>query len=443
MGQAYFLRGYAYFTLARLFGPVPIVNMDPENLPRASAEDMYARIAADFMTAIDLMPNTQLVANIAVNRGRATKWAAEAFLARAFLFYTGYYGEDSMPLAPTEAGAQNGVITKAQVIEKLDDCIKNSGHNLIADFRNLWPYSNEYTKKDGYKYAVDNDLEWIGETGANIETVFALQCRANVTWGYEGGNRINLYFSPREQDEGGIFPFGKGWGFGTVNSRLWNAWSETDIRKRGSIADVNDTTNEMPGFVIGADRQQHETGYIQKKYIAVNVRDEDGSMLGIENANKYVNYSREMYGATVNADYQLNNTQDLVTMRFADVLLMAAELKGPGAGDADLQRVRTRVGLGEVQGGATLENIRQERRFELAFEGVRYYDLLRWGLDYAGQRLNEQNGVEITNAGEDVPGGMSVGNIVARLNETKGLMPIPGREINLSDNVLEQNPGWN
>ena len=44
------------------------------------------------------------------------------------------------------------------------------GNFSIAVFRNLWPYSNIYTKKD-YKYAQDNDLNWIGEDGANVETV--------------------------------------------------------------------------------------------------------------------------------------------------------------------------------------------------------------------------------------------------------------------------------
>jgi hypothetical protein len=78
--------------------------------------------------------------------------AAEALLARAFLFYTGYYNKTTM-----------GTVTKDEVVADLNDCIANSGHKLMPDFRNLWPYSNGYTKAD-YAYSKDNDLSWYGET---------------------------------------------------------------------------------------------------------------------------------------------------------------------------------------------------------------------------------------------------------------------------------------
>lgn len=419
LGQAHFLRAYSYFYLAKLFGSAPLVlSTKPVNLPRAEAPEMYGQIASDLTKAIELMPQTSRVSE----RGRTSRWAAEALLARVYLFYTGYYNQSSLPLAG------GGEITKKQVIDYLDDCITNSGYKLVSDFRNIWPYSNEFTKTDGYKFSVVNDLKWIKEDNVNDEILFAWQSSGRAAWGnLRQANRINLYFSIREQDEAGIFPFGRGWGFGTVNPTLWDTWPNTDRRKKGSIIDVADAVNEMPSYQWGADRQMDETGYWQKKYIAVNVKTSDG---------KYVNYSIKTVGESVNTDYQLNNTQDLNVIRFADVLLMAAELKE----DAGLlNQVRKRAGLDDV--AYSLENLRNERRWEFAFEGLRYYDLLRYGLDYAGAALDKKNGVSIKNANED--GHKDVGsNIASRVKATGGFMPIPQEEISLSNGVLKQTQGW-
>ncbi|ATL49273.1 RagB/SusD family nutrient uptake outer membrane protein [Chitinophaga caeni] len=414
-GQAYFLRAYSYFYLAKLFGTAPLVlSPDPENLPRASADELFGQIAADLKMAIEKMPNTPKVAE----RGRASKWAAEALMGRAYLFYSGYYKNETINLPG------GGTMGKTEVVNYLDDCITHSGYDLYPDFRNLWPYSNLLSKRDGYPYSIDNDLQWAGESGGNYETIFAFQNAAKVTWDNVGDcNRINLYFSPREQDEAGIFPYGKGWGFGPVNPQLWNNWPQNDPRKKGSIIDVTDADNEMPAYQWAADHQQHESGLWQKKYIAVNVKKDGG----------FVNYSKELYGEMVNDDYQINNTQDLVIIRFADVLLMAAELKKDAA---PLNLVRQRVGLGAV---AYSDNaLRNERRWELAFEGLRYFDLMRWGI--AAQALNNQNGVEIQNDG--VPTNLDLGDQVGRFNETGGFMPIPEAEIQLSSGVLKQTPGW-
>ncbi len=414
-GQAYFLRAYSYFYLARLFGTAPLtLSPDPVNIPRASADELFAQIGTDLKMAIEKMPSTPKVAE----RGRATKWAAQALLGRAYLFYTGYYKKDSMPLP------EGGSISKSEVVTNLDDCIANSGYDLYPDFRNLWPYSNALSKRDGYEFSVVNNLSWAGESGGNYETVFAFQSAARVTWDNVGDcNRINLYFSPREQGLEGLFPYGKGWGFGPVNPVLWDRWPQGDLRRKGSIIDVEDKKNEMPNYEWAADHQQHESGYWSKKYIAVNVK-KDGD---------YVNYSKEMYGDVVNDDYQINNTQDLVIFRFADILLMAAELKQDAA---PLNRVRERAGLAPVTYSETA--LQNERRWELAFEGLRYYDLLRWGI--AGEALDSQNGIEIMNDGAKVK--LNIGNQVARINETGGFMPIPEAEIQLSAGVLEQTPGW-
>ena len=414
-GQTRFLRAYFYFDLCRLFGTVPLItSTEPVNNPRAAAADLYALIASDLKTAIEQLPSTRYSAANNAELGRATKWAAEALLARAYLFYTGYYQQESMPLP-------EGSLSKTDVITYLDDCINSSGHDLVGDFRNLWPYSNVYTKKD-YKYAQDNDLEWVGEEGGNIETVFAIRYSSKATWDYPWyNNEVCLYSSPREPASvDDIFPFGIGWGVGTVNSKLWENWPSKDLRREASIMSVE---KEMPNYGWGADKQMNETGYLQKKYMAVNAYNDEGES---------VNYSRILY-PEIDSDYQLNNTQDLVIIRFADVLLMAAELKKDAA---PLNRVRARVGLDPV--AYSEEALRNERHWELAFEGLRYYDLLRWGI--AGEALSQQNGVKVLD--NMVETRMDMNDIAQRLEATKGLMPLPKTQIDLSAGVLEQNPGW-
>lgn len=427
-GQAYFLRGYSFFNLAKLFGTVPLtVNSEPANLPKADVNELFAYIASDFKTAIEKMPSTR---GIPVdNRGRATKWAAEAMMARAFLFYTGYYDKTEIALP----GEEGGMVTKQNVIDWLDDCIDNSGHDLIGDFRNLWPYSNPYTRTD-YPYSSKNGLNWIGEEGANVETVFGFTF--SPEWaGWDTGqsteyaNRLNLYFSIRyPSSKGNVFPFGEGWGFGTVNPQLWAGWPDNDIRKKGSIIDVRDP-DEMLAYTFGSESIVHETGYIGKKYICIQAYAE-GDAEGAPTSY----YDIEAYGADlVLNDYQIVNTQDLVMIRFADVLLMAAELKEDAA---PLNLVRARAGLGDV--AYSLQNLQNERRWELAFEGIRYWDLLRWGI--AGETLATQDGIAVLD--EKIPTTMDLPNQVARVAETGGFMPIPENQIALSGGVLEQNPGW-
>ena len=169
--------------------------------------------------------------------------------------------------------------------------------------------------------------------------------------------------------------------------------------------------------------QIQETGLWQKKYIAINAYHSEYGLC---------NYSCSLYGRS--PSYKADNTQDQIIIRFADILLMMAELTE----DASyIDQVRDRVGLGSV-GAYTEEALRNERRWELAFEGLRYYDLLRWGI--VGDALNKQNGIQVKNNGVDAV--MSYDNINARYQQTGGFLPVPQTQIDLSGGVLTQTPGW-
>src|SRR5690606_8684991 len=128
-----------------------------------------------------------------------------------------------------------GTVSKQEVIAEIEDCINNSGHSLVSDQRNIWPYTNPYTGSD-YSYVSENGLMWEGD-GCK-ETLFALKFSNTGDEGYF--NRIVEYFGMRLSGAT-CFPFiPQGYSNGQVNLTLWENWSndpdfEGDYRLRGSI----------------------------------------------------------------------------------------------------------------------------------------------------------------------------------------------------------------
>ena len=422
-GEAYFLRALFYFDLTSVFGEVPLVlNTDSTaNLPKAAPEKEYGQIASDLKNGIELMSSKPY--NSFVEAGHATRWAAEAMMARVFLFYTGFYNKTDMPLA------DGSTVTKDDVIAWLKDCIDNSGHSLVPDFRELWPYTNRFTVND-YSYTQGQNLSWVENDGAvNPETIFSIKYSnyASYTNNENGyNNQTDLRFGLRGgQDYGNTFPFGQGWGWGSVNPQLLKDWKEAepdDMRRSASIINIPE---ELPDYKKGGWNDfVQETDYANKKYMPVTANQSGGGI---------TMYSSLMYGTTDN--YQLSNTQDLVLIRLADVYLMYSELTQTAT---YMNKVRERAGLKDET--YSLKNLQNERRWELAFEGIRWNDIRRWHI--AADVLEDQSGQPCYFMGEpdvtkDFGGGYS-----SRYNETQGFYPIPDTQISLSDGVLTQNDGW-
>src|SRR5690606_30796882 len=200
----------------------------------------------------------------------------------------------------------------------------------------------------------------------------------------------------------------------TVNPRLVNAFSDNDGRKVASIIDIEG--EGIAGFDINDQREY--TGFANKKYTPTALPD-GTSNTGGDN------------------DFQISQDQDYFVIRYADVLLMAAELGSPQAQNYFNQVRQRAYGANYSALPVTKEAILEERRLEFAFEGLRYWDLLRQGLETAAATIAQTQNVTDGSAPAQVV--IQAQNII----DTRGFMQIPNNQITLSNGVLQQNQGWN
>ncbi|MBS2211420.1 RagB/SusD family nutrient uptake outer membrane protein [Carboxylicivirga mesophila] len=436
LGEAYFMRGFLMYRAARFFGGMPIISTTDADrgAPRSSLSETWAFIASDFKAAAELLPKRKAADFPLATYGHANVWVAKAYIARAYLYYTGYMTNVEKQAADALPLYDGGSISKADVIAHLEDVRDNSGYKLASDFRNLWPYS--YVNQNARDYdpegthpvlpwAENEGLEWVGQDGPNSsigtgnhEVMFALRYGlADWSFGQQYNNRVCLFFGIRDHS---MVPFGQGWGWGTVHNAFYNSWSDDDPRKQGSVIDLNSKDPDMgvDGWNIG--KGDHNTGLTNKKYTTIQHNGPDG----VKGMFYYL--LNMVHGDPM----QLWAAQDFYYLRFADILLMHSELTQTADG---INAVRERAGLDPV--AYTIENLKDERLHEFAFEGLRWFDLVRWGDAESG---NNYFGVEAAVNNSGTEGSYKV----SYRPETKGLVPVPEGEIRLSNGVYEQNPGW-
>lgn len=394
-GETRFLRAIEYFDLVRLFEKVPLLKVPTtDNVAQSEPIETYKLIVEDLkFAAANISATAYPKANAVTNDGRATSYAAKAMLARVYMFYTGYYGKDDLG------------VTKAEVLAGLEDIITSTEFGLVGDYKALWPAASYVANKTA------NTLDKSGYAGkGNIETVFAQ--KFNNTSDYNGmvdGNRWLVMMGMRNTN---FSPYGKGWGACTVNPKLVSDFAAGDTRKSASIIDI---LGEGIEKTFDLKDQREYTGFTVKKYTPTALPDGTSDTGGSK-------------------DFQTSQDQDFVLIRYADVLLMAAELGSANALDY-YNQVHTRAGF-TAKGSVTLADILAERRFEFAFEGIRYWDLLRQGLSTAATTIAQTQTVLSGKVSDVIT--ISATNI----NKTRGFMQIPNTQITLSNGVLIQNDGW-
>ncbi|WEK18686.1 MAG: RagB/SusD family nutrient uptake outer membrane protein [Candidatus Pedobacter colombiensis] len=399
--EAKFLRAHFYFDLFKWFENVPLIieqqTPDQYNQPQAAPQAVLNQIAKDLTEAMVYLPKKSMKAN----NGHATYWSASALLARVYLYGKGVYG--------TELNAAGNTIDAVKIRSYLDEIISIGGFDLIQSYSDVWRKNNEMSIESVWEVDCSNLAYMSGSTSD--------QYRAQ-------GNYNVLYFGPRGVN--GI-PYTAGFSNAVPTESLYQEFEtapNVDPRRDATIL-VLKSAADAPGLIKG---WQH-TGYFNNKY---NTTTEYLSPSGLNSIN---------WG------------QNIHVIRFSDVLLMAAELYigvDQTKADAYLKRVRKRAGMPDRT--ATIDNIRHERRVELAGEGIRYWDLLRYGLPYAKQKINESsligpyyngtlttNGPVVFTAGANTPAN---GYAMDWDDSKRGHLPIPPTQVILSNGVLKQNPGY-
>lgn len=411
MGECRTIRALLYFDMVRLWGSIPLF-LEPVNENRAQADpkDIYAAIFDDLKYAVENIPGDAYPkVNSSSNDGHITKYAAEALLARAYLYYTGYYGEEP-------AG-----VTKAEALAAVEDVISSNEYSLVSEYKNLWPAASARVAETGDA----TTLYGMYAGDGNSETVLAMKFTSSQDYnGNNDGNRWQVMVGMRSLNSA---PYGKGWGGLTVNPLFVNEFKNGDMRRDASVIDLEgEGITALKTFEASYKDQREYTGYAVKKYSPLCYA--DGTSASKEDGS---------------GDFQIAQHQDYVLVRYADVLLMAAELGSPNAQsyfDAVRKRAYTSAGILSTnysQLPVTKDNIMQERRLEFAFESINYWDLLRQGVDYAADKL-ALSAVNVYSGGNaDV---ITVN--AERIKTTKGLSQIPYNQITLSNGVLKQNAGW-
>lgn len=326
-GEIYFLRAFYYFTLVKFFGDVPLFVekrlglTDSKSLTRAPKADVYKQIEVDLTAAIAVLPTIQS------QKGRITKYAAQALLGKVYLYQKKYDAAAAV----------------------LENVITPNAFSLVADFGSIFLAAGENGPESVFEIQYSNNSPYYNWGG--------------VTRGQ--GNHSVQQCGIRGLNGSSAMPYAAGWSTNLPTQNLAAAYAAGDKRKAVTVLDIEAYKTANPGFGITYQVAPYKnTGLYNQKYLP-----RKGETSG---------------------QLELNYLNNFRTIRYADVLLMAAEAnnKATAPNDAKAQTylnlVRRRAfgdNLHDISstGGTLYQAILDERRLELAMEGERFFDLVRTG----------------------------------------------------------------
>ena len=479
LGEGYFMRGLYTLWLTQLYGDVPLITstlITEEMKAQVSAEEViYPQILSDFVSGQNLMSTEK-------SSGHANKYVAEAFMARAYMFWAGFYkkvADLSTGSAPAinlveQEGCTAASLSQADVVSALRDIVSSGAYELLEDYRSLWQYSNSYVwdetqkaietgKGHAYKFIADmkreNCFDQPGMGNGNKEELFQIQFMNASKWDLDQKgpyscarmycNYLSVFWALRVNGHNGdrnfTYPFTQGWGQGTPSNNIWDDWTVaeneggyTDIRKLGSLID-GVTENKEIDYEFVKDCCE-ASGFGVKKYNGVTLDALTGDSPWWDFAGG------ENFKGTLDNPMQGDHFEDFYLMRYADVLLMLSEMTG----DAQyMNQVQKRAGVPETP--YSLKELQNQRRWEFAFEGLRFNDMRRWsGKDggescYAAKALQAQAGKQMVVKG-NVANKTTMKHMTCswtkRYADTNGFLAKPQSQITLMNGKLIQNPGW-
>ena len=380
IGEACFFRAYSYFELVKAYGEVPLINYyytaATEGVrPKSPVSAIYALIDSDLTVASQYLPLNWEQNGKNTYPGRLTSGAAKSLWAQTYLFRSDW----------------------GHVVGLCHEVIASGQYALVPNFTDIW--------KDGLNGAGKNSSEsifemqsWVGQNGTPDN-------------GSDWGTCQNV------RQGGADVSWNLGWGWNTPTANLVSEWPDTDPRKAATILYSGQFDGGPATGGYGATLPPYNPGtgldrpYWNKKVYSDPAMRAFTGEINSSGAARWINHR---------------------IIRYADVLLMLAEAAnetGDGAtAETMLEQVRARARDGgdpntvlphitfqtQAQMRAAIKN---ERRWEFAMEGYRFYDLVRWG-----------DAVSVLG---------SLG-----YQPKNALYPIPQPAIDLAGGVLVQNPNY-
>jgi hypothetical protein len=363
-GEVYFLRAYYYFTLLKLFGGVPLFT--DKRLDFASSGTLQRATPAAVYAAIeaDLNNAISVLPTVQLQQGRATKYAAQALLGKVLLYEKKY----------------------TAAVPVLQSIIDANAFTLVASFDSIFVKSGENGPESVFEIQYSNAspyYQWSNELQGQ-------------------GNYMVQQVGVRNMSGTANMPYAAGWSTNLPTVNLYNAYEPGDQRREGTLFDPAAYAAANPQYNVTFEVAPYEnTGYYSQKY--------------------------QPHKGQTSGQPELNYLNNFRTIRYAEVLLMAAEAYNQTGNDAMAQQYLNQVRRRAFMvtdashditstGSNLYTDIINERRLELAMEGDRFFDLVRTGL---------------------------APTVLGPLGFTKGkneVFPIPTQEVTVSH--LTQNPGY-
>lgn len=408
IAEVRFIRAFLYFRLVNFYGDVPFFTKDitleeSKTIPRTPKASILAFIHQELDACTADLPSKDALA--ADERGRITKGAASAFQARAYLYESNWnkvleYCENLM-----KRQAEFGTYALFESYPQLFTAAKEYNNEVILDYAyvpQLKTWNKLYDAAPISAQARLNSYAPLQSLADNYLTMEGNTIAADPSY-----NSDNPYVN-RDPRMAATLVFHGG------------QWTDFDgtVRKIFIKPGSGGTDRERLDEYQGASANASPTGYYVKKYYDVT--------------------------ATVKYDAGLN----IILFRYADILLMYAEAKealgqlDASVWDMTIKPIRKRAGFEVSKAldfpttGDLKTTVRNERRSELALEGLRYYDIVRWkaGKTYLDGQVS----------GAKYGGNNSYIKLdIRRFDEGRDyLWSVPRTQIDLNKNLLPNNQGY-
>ncbi len=405
IAEAKFIRAINYFYLTIVFGEVPLVEKQMGadeyfQLGRAPLRDVYDLIEKDLKEAIDVLPEA---GGWGADQARATKGAAQALLARMYL-YESSYAKHYAGSDPRYEGLNE---RWGEVLQYAEAVINSGKYKLVGiDGETYETWRGPETNAFSYIFYSEGDF--------SPETVFEISCLQEGL-GYDNarGHSLTKWVGARRyiNDEGNAADT-QYWGWAIPHPNLKDAFDDGDPRLRASIS--------WEGCEDCLPIQPRGGGFYEISY--------DAAVTNTAMRKWEVSSAEYLDQASANWNTSPSNVP---LIRYSDVYLIAAEAavmngdNGKALEYVNKVRERARMcgdtGQPEALTSVTFEDVVHERRLEFVGEGHRFFDIVRWNM--ANDLLN-------------VPTYDGYNRIFQRGKHE--YHPVPQREIELSKGVIKQ-----